>query len=30
VGEPTAFGAPTVLDFMFYVTKVPAENVAVP
>lgn len=30
VGEPTSFGNPTVLNFTFYVTKVPAENVAVP
>jgi hypothetical protein len=28
--EPTAFGAPTVLNFTYYVTKIPAENVTVP
>ena len=28
--EPTAFGNPTVLNFSFYVTKVPAENITVP
>jgi len=29
-GEPTAFTNPTVLNFIFYVTKNPAENVTVP
>jgi hypothetical protein len=29
-GEPTNFGAPTVLNFTYYVTKIPAENVTVP
>jgi hypothetical protein len=29
-GEPTAFGSPTELNFMFYCTKIPAENVTVP
>ena len=29
-GEPTSFGNPTVLQFQFYVTKIPAENIAVP
>jgi hypothetical protein len=28
--EPTAFGSPTVLNFSYYVTKIPAENVVVP
>lgn len=28
--EPTAFGAPTELNFTYYVTKIPAENVTVP
>lgn len=28
--EPTAFGNPTVLQFSYYVTKIPAENVTVP
>lgn len=28
--EPTAFGSPTVLQFSYYVTKIPAENVTVP
>jgi len=28
--EPTAFGNPTVLNFSYYVTKIPAENVTVP
>jgi hypothetical protein len=28
--EPTAFGAPTELNFSYYVTKIPAENVTVP
>ena len=28
--EPTAFGAPTELNFSFYVTKIPAENITVP
>ena len=28
--EPTSFGAPTELNFTFYVTRVPAENVTVP
>jgi hypothetical protein len=30
VAEPTAFGAPTELNFSFYVTKIPAENITVP
>jgi hypothetical protein len=30
LGEPTAFGNPTVLNFMYYCTKIPAENIAVP
>ncbi len=30
VAEPTAFGAPTELNFQFYVTKIPQENVTVP
>ena len=30
VSEPTAFGAPTELNFTYYVTKIPAENVTVP
>lgn len=29
-GEPTSFGNPTVLEFSYYVTKIPAENVTVP
>ena len=28
--EPTAFGAPTELNFTFYVTRVPGENLTVP
>jgi hypothetical protein len=28
--EPTAFGAPTELNFSYYVTKIPAENITVP
>jgi hypothetical protein len=28
--EPTAFGNPTVLNFSYYVTKIPAENITVP
>jgi hypothetical protein len=28
--EPTAFGAPTELNFTFYVTKIPGENLTVP
>ena len=28
--EPTSFGNPTELNFSFYVTKIPAENVTVP
>lgn len=28
--EPTAFGNPTELNFSYYVTKIPAENVTVP
>jgi hypothetical protein len=28
--EPTEFGNPTVLQFSYYVTKIPAENVTVP
>ena len=30
LGEPTNFGNPTVLNFIYYVTKIPAENVLVP
>lgn len=30
VGEPTNFSEPTKLNFTFYVTKIPAENVTVP
>ena len=29
-GEPTAFGNPTVLEFQYYVSKIPAENITVP
>ena len=29
-GEPTPFGAPTVLNFIYYCTKIPAENITVP
>jgi hypothetical protein len=29
-GEPTAFGNPTVLNFSYYVSRIPAENVTVP
>jgi hypothetical protein len=28
--EPTAFGNPTELNFSYYVTRIPAENVTVP
>ena len=30
VSEPTAFGAPTELNFTYYVTKIPSENISVP
>ena len=30
VAEPTSFGAPIELNFLFYCTKIPAENIAVP
>lgn len=28
--EPTSFGNPTVLNFSYYVTRIPAENITVP
>jgi hypothetical protein len=28
--EPTSFGAPTTLNFTYYVTKIPGENLTVP